>query len=228
MAAVTHTNDEGLYYKVNTDGTKLLIDLARQYEIKRFIFVSTRAIGKEGGVYSNSKRLAEEIVKNSGLAWTIVSPSEIYGIYEEESINRLIKNIERMPVIPVIGQGKYKIAPVYIDDIINAIIKILENENTVYKTYNLSGPEEMSYRNFIDKVLELKKLKKAKINIPVLFFSIIARLLAFFKVKKPFIVKDQIPRLLCKKSADITLAKKDLGYQPKTINQIIGKKIDTY
>lgn len=221
LAAVTHTNNEKLYYQINTEGTKLLVDLAQQFGIKRFIFISTRAIGEKGGAYSNSKSLAEEIVKQSKLDWTIVRPAEVYGVAENEAITKLIRNIEKMPIIPIIGNGQYKISPVAVEDVINALIKIIELNTSSYKTYTLAGQEELSYLNFINLILKQKKLKKLKVFLPVFILKILANLFALLRIKKPFIVKDQIPRLLLEKSADISLARRDLNYNPQAIKMVL-------
>ncbi|MFC1517404.1 NAD-dependent epimerase/dehydratase family protein [Candidatus Margulisiibacteriota bacterium] len=222
FAAVTHTNDEKLYYRINTEGTRLLVKAAQKAKVGRFIFISTRAIGEKGGAYSNSKRLAEEIVKNSGLLWTIVRPAEVYGVTEGEAITKLIKNIKKMPIIPIIGKGNYKIAPVYIDDVINALLKIIKNNDLVGKIYTLAGPNEFSYLEFVNKVLEIKKTRKIKVKIPLHLLRLIAFMCALLRIKNPPLVKDQLPRLIIEKSADISLAKQDLDYEPAAIDQFIS------
>ncbi|MBU0580462.1 MAG: NAD-dependent epimerase/dehydratase family protein [Candidatus Margulisbacteria bacterium] len=221
LAAITHTNNKALYYRVNTEGTKILIDLAEQYDVKRFIFFSTRAISESGGAYSDSKNKAEDIVRNSKIMWTIVRPAEIYGISEGEAITKLLKNIENMTFIPIIGDGSYKIAPVYVDDIINALIKIIDNNKTTKKFYTLAGPEEISYLDFVKKTLKFKNRKKTLIKIPIFLFFLLAKIIKFMMPNKPIIVEDQIPRLLCLKSADNSLAKEDFDYNPHFITQII-------
>ena len=77
LAAVTHSNHKEDYWHVNVEGTNNLVNLAREAKVKRFIFISTRAISKDGGAYSQSKLSAEKIVKKSKINWIILRPSEM-------------------------------------------------------------------------------------------------------------------------------------------------------
>jgi nucleoside-diphosphate-sugar epimerase len=217
LAAVTHTNDTALYYKINTEGTRILLAAAETANVKRFIFVSTRAIGKAGGGYSDSKAQAEELVKASGLAWTIVRPAEVYGVNEQEALTKLITGIEKMPFVPVLGNGRYKLAPVRINDVVQALCASLSRENTVGKTYTLAGPEEFTYLGLVDKVLNIKKLRKMKLHIPLFVISLLAHLIALLPFKHPPFVKDQVSRLLLDKSADISQARQELNYTPRSL-----------
>jgi nucleoside-diphosphate-sugar epimerase len=219
MAAVTHTNNTKLYYRINTEGTKVLLEAASLMKVYRFIFISTRAIGKSGGGYGDSKERAEELVKNSGLAWTIVRLAEVFGISENEAISKLVRTIGKMPVVPVIGDGQYTLAPVHINDVVPALIAVLERANTQFKTYTLAGEREITYNDLIETVLRIRGMNKPVIHIPTIFFTITAFLMSWLHPRKPLIVKDQIPRLLLRKSADITLAQTDLAFAPRLLSQ---------
>jgi len=218
MAAVTHTNNEALYYKVNTEGTILLKKLAERLNIKRFILMSSRAISEEGGDYCVSKKMAENAIIESKLNWVILRPAEIYGLSQGEAITKLVELIHVSPIIPIIGNGLYKFAPVHVNDIISAIINVIKNDCCTGKIYNLSGPEDMTYLKLIEKIENVLNVRKIKIRLPIFLIKIIAELISWGRIKKAFIVKDQIPRLLCQKSADISLAMNDLEYHPIDIN----------
>ncbi len=221
MAAVTHTNKEQDYYRINTEGTRKLVELATEKKVQRFIFLSTRAIAKGGGAYSDSKRLAEDIVKNSGLNWLIIRPAEIYGMNEGEAITKLIMSIDKMAFVPVIGKAQYRVAPVHVDDVVSALIHAIENKDLKNNIYTLAGPEDFTYKEFVNRVLEIKKKKKIKLHLPILSVKIMAQIFAMLKLKRPFIVKDQIPRLMTNKSSDISAAQADLDFYPQKISQFI-------
>lgn len=215
MAAVTHTNQTGLYYYINTEGTRLLVEAAQRRAVSRFLFVSTRAVAEEGGPYCRSKKLAEDIVRASRLAWTIVRPSEVYGVEGSEAVGSLIRWIERLPFVPLIGSGRYAMAPVHVDDVCSAIVKVLETEGTEGRTYTLAGPEEFSYRSFVDRVMKAKGIRKPVVRIPVIVVRTAAGLFAVARMRRPPLVRDQVARLLSPKGADISAARKDIGYDPR-------------
>jgi nucleoside-diphosphate-sugar epimerase len=221
MAAVTHTNEGTRYYRINTQGTDILVNLAEHSGTKRFIFMSTRAVAIDGGDYSNSKRLAEEAVMRSSLDWVILRPAEIYGLSKGEAIGKLLNLIEKYPVVPVMGGGSCTFAPVHIDDVIDAIIRVMERKTCKQKIYNLSGPEEITCFELIRKFEDIKKVRRFAFHIPVYTMKIVAELISWGGSQHPFIVKDQIPRLLSKKSADISLAREDLDFNPAPIDKYI-------
>ena len=121
LAGITHTNTTKLYYQVNTEGTKNLLEACEKNHVKRFIFISSRTASVEGGAYAYSKLLAEEEVKKSSIPWVILRLGEVYGAGEKEAISRLVRTIQEGYFVPIIGNGKYGVCPVYIDDVIITI-----------------------------------------------------------------------------------------------------------
>ncbi len=211
LAGITHAHNEQLYYDINTQGTKYLIEACTKNKVRRFIYISSRAASADGGAYARSKLLAEEEVKKSVLDWIILRPAEVYGAGEKEAITRLIKIIQKSYVVPVLGDGKYTLAPVYVGDVVSAIIASL-NTNISKKIYTLAGPEEMTYNELINKILNCLHIKRTKVHVPIPIFRIASLIASILGVKS--FVPDQIPRLLYEKSSDISLARRDLHFSP--------------
>jgi nucleoside-diphosphate-sugar epimerase len=216
LGGVAYSNYVSTYYKVNADATLRLVKLCESSRVKKLIFISTNAVSEQGGHYSRSKLMAEECVQKSSLNWVIVRLAEVYGIYGNTGINMIIKNINRLPFIPIIGSGEYVITPVHISDVIFSIRQAIEREDITRKIYTIAGPESFTFNQFIDHLLKIQGLKKKKISIPVSCVSVILRVLALLRINT-FFVMDQIPRLLVKKSNDISLAKNDFGFKPVTV-----------
>lgn len=221
MAAVTHTNKPQLYYRVNTHATADLVKVCKKKGMKRFVHISTRAISEKGGDYSNSKLLAERVVKESGLEWSILRLSEVYGLGGKEGIEMVLNQVQSLPFIPVIGNGLFKICPVHVNDVVMAIAAVLESGDAACrKIYTIAGPQEFTYNQFVDEVLIFKGLKKAKIHIPVWLCSIGVTLCALL-LKDRCMAKDQISRLRSEKDASISLAKNELNYKPRSIKEML-------
>lgn len=226
LAAITHTNDQGLYFEINHQGTKNLVAAAEKNNVKKFIFISSRAARPEGGAYAYSKYLAEQEVIGSRMNWMVFRPAEVYGASGKDAIAQLVRIIKSYFFIPIIGNGGYSLAPVYIDDVVNAIVVAAENENLNKKIYTLAGPQEYAYNELV-RIIELAiGVKRIKVHIPVFLF----RFAVWLNSKMNFgnFVNDQIPRLLCEKSADIMLAKKDLNFNPISFEEGINNLINNF
>lgn len=223
MAAVTHTNVPGLYFRVNTEGTERLLKASETAGIKRFVYVSTRAASKAGGGYSISKLEAERIVSGGRMDWVILRPAEVYGAGGGEGVDMVLNKIRKFPVIPIVGDGKYRVAPVHVADVISSIVTVIDNPELKSRVYNIAGPEGFTYNEFIDKVLTIKGIRKMKVHIPVPVFWLLAKAFVSLKMGKGGLAMDQLPRLLCEKPEDISLAEKELGYRPRRMEEAVGK-----
>lgn len=219
MAAVTHTNKVNKYYELNSIATANLIEKCKEYGIKRFIFISTRAISEKGGHYSNSKLMAERHVVESGLDWVIMRLSEVYGIEGKTGIDMVLNNIEKLPFVPIIGSGEYKMAPVHISDVLFSIKQVIRGDDIKNRIYNIAGPESFTFNELVDKVLKVKNIKKIKVHIPIFLVYACAYILSVF-AKNNFFAIDQLPRLTCGKSDDISLAAKELGFKPAALGEL--------
>lgn len=144
-----------------------LIQAASDTGVKRFIHMS--ALGAGGNInteYFQSKHLGENVVRNSGLDWTIFKPSLVYGP-GDHLVTMLAKMIKQLPVFPVVGNGKYQFMPVHVDNVAEGFVQSFEKSETIGKTYDIAGPDKLSYDEIIDTVARaLGKKGKAKIHQP--------------------------------------------------------------
>ena len=161
----------------------------------------------------------------SGLEWTILRLAEVYGISSKRGIDALINYIERWPIIPVIGDGRYRVCPVHISDVVYAIEKVIEDadKTTVNKIYTIAGPEDLTYNEVIYKISHIKRLNRKRVYISPAVFNALVTPVSFLIKKNSFPVKDQLQRLICEKSADISLAEKDLSFRPKRMEDAVNK-----
>ncbi|MFH1662275.1 MAG: NAD-dependent epimerase/dehydratase family protein [Candidatus Falkowbacteria bacterium] len=215
LAGLTHTNNYNLYYKINTIGTENLVKACENSDVKKIIYISSRTASNNGGAYAKSKLLAEEKIKNSSLDWVILSLSEVYGAGEDEFISKLINIIKKSYFTPIIGDGNYLLSPVHVDDVISCIINAINN-GIINKKYIIAGSEEFTLNEIVDYVIKNLKVTRIKIHIPIILIKLIAFI--FYLLKINFITRDQIPRLICKKPSDISLAKKELNFKPRNFN----------
>ena len=223
MAALTKSTKESDYFKINVGGTENLIDACLESGVKKIIYISSLAASLNGGGYSRSKLEAEQCVRKSGLKWTILRPSEVYGQRMGDSINRLIHWIQKYIFVPVIGTGKCKLSPVFVDDVVSAIALSIFNEELENETIVLAGPEELTYDELVDRVVAYFGVRRFKIHFPSSFVKFGVTVMS--GLGKNILVPDQIPRLLCEKSFRIDLAREKLGYSPRSLEEGIKDTI---
>jgi len=217
MAALTKSTRESDYFEVNVSGTKNLIDACLESGVKKIIYISSSAASLNGGGYSRSKLGAEELIKKSGMKWLILRPSEVYGQRVGDSINRLIRWIQRYIFVPVIGTGTCKLSPVFIDDVVSAIAASIFNKELENETIVLAGPEELTYDDLVDRVAAYFGVKRFKLHLPAGLIRFGITVMA--KLGMDILVPDQISRLLCNKSFNINLAKEKLDYSPRVLEE---------
>jgi NADH dehydrogenase len=221
LAAVTHTNRSAQYAEVNALGTLNLVAEARRAGIRRFTLVSSRAISPQGGAYSRSKIRAEEIVRDSGLPWNILRPAEVYGTVGDagtEGLPALIERCRQGRWVPIVGDGSARLAPVYLDDVIDGICRAV-TASTHGGVHVLAGPEEMTLRDLIRRLGAYFHTRSRTIGVPARLLSLAARALALLPLGKPPLYADQVARLFSPKSHDTTSAYLAFGFTARPLEQ---------
>lgn len=223
LAGLTHSLSPKKYFRINYHGTTNLVRIAEKCKAKRFFYISTQAIGKEGGAYSHSKQLAEDSIKKTTLDWTIIRPSEIYGEKIKSSIDSMVKLIKSLPIIPVIGNGKCTFNPLCIRDFTDFIYKLVQDDGNkaVHKTYTVTGPKKFNYIELIDSICSPIGKKKRTLFIPIIAIKALIYISSFLRIME--LVPDQLPRLTMDKKHDITAAIRDYDFKPTSYLQFLNK-----
>ncbi len=149
------------YHSVHVEGTVNVMDACKEADIESYIHMSALgASPKEDTEYLRSKGEAEILVKNSELNWTIVRPSVIFGkggqfLSFTESL--LTPFITGLP-----NGGKNKFQPLYVEDISDLFVEIVEDKKHAGKVYNFGGPEIYSLHD-IAKLIEKSKGRSLKV-----------------------------------------------------------------
>src|SRR3989344_926676 len=154
---------DGNVYKINYEGTKNLIDACTENRVKKFIFISSYDAVLNTD-YGKSKSKAEMYLKNSGLNYIIFRPTVIYGRNNKKDIGRLIKLI-KLGVAPIPGDGNFKLQPLFVDDVVNAIVKAVESK-IKNKTYFIGGANALSFNEIVDIISNHLHKRVIKIKIP--------------------------------------------------------------
>ena len=189
-----------------------------KHKPEQIIFIGSTAIFTRYEVPSKAKRMAgEQSVMRNFNNWTLIRPTMIYGHPQDNNISRLIKFVNKSPVIPIIGKGKNKIQPIFIDDVVEFIIRSIDNPNVINKEINIGGKRAITNRELFLTVAALLKKRRILIPIPpqiILFGIKLFRLIG----QKPPVKEEQVMRFLEDKNVDISEAVQLLNYTPIDFN----------
>ena len=204
-----------------------IISAAKTAGIQRAIFISTTAIFTQLNVLSKKVRVAAELaIETSGLKYTILRPTMIYGSSRDRNMWRLIRFMRYSPIAPIFGDGKYLQQPIYVDDVAQAVVSCLSNEGTIGKSYNIAGKHALTYNDVIDTIARKMNKRVWKIHVPS---KPVVSLLRFFKrIPIPFPIKaEQVLRLNENKDFSYADAQKDFGFSPLSFGEGIVLELST-
>jgi nucleoside-diphosphate-sugar epimerase len=215
LAAIIIAYSKDVIWKINVEGTRNVVNGSLNAKADHFIYISSvSAAWPEGSDYAQSKLEAETIVKSQDkMKYTIVRPTLTYGCNEGQEFMMFVESLKKYPFVFLVGKGLAKKNPVMADDIALGLAAIAGNAKSYGKTYNFSGGEEISIRDFARLLLEYQGISRAFIPVPIP----ICNAIAFFMertMKKPLLTRYEISRILQEAASDNTTAKEDLGYSP--------------
>jgi uncharacterized protein YbjT (DUF2867 family) len=216
MAAVTHADDPTEYFHVNAELTKQLVSACSASQ--HFIYVSTICAHRDGGAYGYSKWLAEEAIRGSGLDYTIIRPSEIYGAKNTEGIDALIAVARKVRILPDFRYGgSIKYAPISAQEAADFIAEAAIYRRETGQTYTLCA--DRSY-TAPEMARALRSSVRPLFVIPVPITML--RAAKALRLPIPF-KRDQIDRLVLPKAYDSTLARRDYDFQAQSFIDYLTK-----
>lgn len=143
------------YEAVNYQGTVNVVDAAKAAVVPRFIYMSQN--GADPNHFSRflrSKGRAQEYVASSGLQWTALRPSVIFGT-QDEFFNSIARMVRLTPLVfPNIGGGTAQFQPVSVHDVAEATVRCVDNDDTIGKAFPLGGPEVLTLKEIEQRILK--------------------------------------------------------------------------
>lgn len=154
--------------EVNIDGVKNLIAQGKDAGVQRFIQLSCLGATEHAtNIYLGCKWEADELVKNSGLYWTIFRPSLIFDQGKQYNLYRILEFwIQRSPIILMVGSGLNRFQPICADDIASCVASSVYDRETVNKVYELAGPEILDLNGLLTQLAEHQGRQVRAVKIP--------------------------------------------------------------
>jgi uncharacterized protein YbjT (DUF2867 family) len=192
-----------------------IVGVAERAGVRRAVFVSTTAVTTALPAASKRVRLAaEEQIRASGLAWTILRPTMIYGDCGDRNLSRLLPLLRRAPVLPVPGASHLQ-QPVHVADVADAVLAAAEREAAAGQIYDVAGPEPLTFAALLRTAARAVASRTRFVPVPL--FPVVAAARGYELLSRnPPIRVEQLRRLAEDKAFRIDDAVRDLGYAPRS------------
>ena len=155
------------FENVHVQGTRRVLAALRQNHVQRLVHISALGTRPDGiSRYHQTKWAAEEMVRHSGLNYTILRPSVIYGP-QDHFVNRFARMSRFSPTLPVIGSGLAKLQPISVGAVAVSVAAALRLDKSIGRTLDLCGPEPMSLRTLLEQILGVLGRKRWIVPLPL-------------------------------------------------------------
>ncbi len=179
------------YIKNNIDSVNNVIEACKRHHIKHLIHASSsQALSVAKDHYTYTKRAGENAVHNSGIPHTIFRPTLMYGCFDIKHLGYITSIMEKSPILPIPGHGRYTRQPLYVNDFCRIMMKTIQR-GPDNKIHDIIGKEKIYFIDIMKTIRKQKGLKRVFIKIPIPIFIRLLNLYAFIFRKRPF-VPDQL------------------------------------
>jgi uncharacterized protein YbjT (DUF2867 family) len=162
------------YRQVHVEGTRHVFEAARRASVRKIVLLSfLRARPNCGSAYHESKWAAEEIVRASGLDYTIFKAGVIYG-RGDHMLDHLSHALYTFPIFGLVGMREKPIRPLAVEDLVVAICASFQDARVSNKTVSITGPEEIALSKAVHRVGHVIGRNPLYVRIPLVLQKIIA------------------------------------------------------
>ena len=201
---------------VHREGTANVVEAAGNSGVREIIYVSALgAAFNPAYPYYHSKRQAEQRVINSGLGYTILRPSVIFG-KGDEFLTALAGLVRLGPFTPVIGGGRNRMQPVAVEDVARCVSGSVGNSLVKGKVLSLGGPDRLNYNELIDEVAFAMGRRARRLNIPT-FLAYPAVAVFEGLLPRPPLTTTQLKMLGIRNVAEGNDIEDEFGFTPRPL-----------
>ena len=220
--------EKGITFEaMHFEGARRAIDKAAEAGVRRFLLMSANGVKEDGTPYQTTKYRAEAYLEATGLDWTIIRPSVIFGDPRGrmELATQLKQEMIDMPVpaplfydgLLPFGAGRFELTPVHVEDVAAVYRRSLEEPATVGRTFCLGGPDSLTWKRIIELIAATCEKRKLMLPAPAWAVKTVA---AVFEGADWFpVTRDQITMLMEGNTCDAAETFRELGITPRAFDR---------
>ncbi len=158
------------FEEIDLKGTRHQIDAAKAAGVRRFVYVSGVGASKESDRHWfrykwEAEKYLQDSAQSNGLEWVVMRPTWVFGP-EDVSLNRFLGFAKLLPFVPMFGDGKQDMQPVFIDDVGRAAADAALKPEAANTLFEIGGPDVMSMNDVLKTALEVKGKKRVLLHQP--------------------------------------------------------------
>jgi uncharacterized protein YbjT (DUF2867 family) len=199
---------------VNTEGTRNVVAATREAGVRRFVHLGAMGVIDDPTLhYASSKAKAIALVKDSGLDWTILSPSLLFG--PRDGFFNILAGLVRMSpgIVPLTGSGSSRFQPLAIGDLARIVVATFADDATIGHEYLLGGPRVWTYREMVQEVLAGMGKRRLLVPMPVALIRLVAASAEFVRFPFP-VATDQLRQLRLDNVGPLDEVRTAFGFDP--------------
>lgn len=179
-------NDYIDFERNNLTATRLICDAIKAGQVEQLIHISSSVVQSSADdFYTQTKKLQEQLVIDSGIACPILRPTLMFGWFDRKHLGWLSRFMKKVPIFPIPGSGRYLRQPLYVGDFCNIIISCLDNK-IITGVFNISGHEKIDYIAIIRAIKKTTNAGAYILRIPYSMFYFLLWLWSRFDSNPPF------------------------------------------
>ena len=216
LVGIIRQRRNSTFDQVHRHGTVNVVDAAKDSGVREIVYVSALgAASNPAYPYSYSKWQAEQRIVNSGLSYTILRPSVIFG-KGDEFLTALAGLVRLGPITPVIGGGRNRMQPVAVEDVARCVSASVGNSLVKGKVLSLGGPDRLNYNELIAEVALAMGKRVRRLPVPTfLAYPAVAVLQGL--LPRPPLTTAQLKMLGIRNVAEGNDIEDEFGFTPRPL-----------
>jgi len=164
----------GTYLEVDAKGTQVAVAMAKRMGVRRFVYLSGAGAGQgRQESWFRAKDQAEAAIRESGLEYSLLRPSWIYGP-RDRSMNRFVFFCRYLPVVPVIGDGRTPVYPIYVKDVARCAAEAVKREDAKDTALDLGGPERLTMDQILHAIQSILRKRRLLLHHPAKLMKLLS------------------------------------------------------
>jgi nucleoside-diphosphate-sugar epimerase len=176
------------YVRNNVVATERLLEAALRYKVPYIVSISSSVVNSLAvDNYTETKKAQEALVAGSGIKQVVLRPTLMFGWFDRKHVGWLARFMQRVPLFPIPGSGRYLRQPLYAADFCDVIVSSILNETT--GAYSITGQERIDYIDLIRAVKRATGAKARIVKVPYGLFRAMLKANALLDKNPAFTVK---------------------------------------